>query len=383
MSIQGDYDFYYTLQKSQKEIHPMGILFRHPDNPLIKPADISPTAPGYKVLGAFNPAAVEYKGEVLLLLRVAENCVKEEGYYSVPYYNITEEKSSPAILRVREDDPEVILKDTRGVFYKGTDYLSSLSHIRLARSRDGVHFTVENKPFLYPTLESETFGVEDARVTRINGRYWINYTGVSRDGYCTMLAVTDDFITIEKKGIIFPPMNKDVALFDRPCGGWYYCLHRPNNEGFGRSSIWISRSEDLLHWGEHKCLLRPEDNRYERMKIGGGAPPVFTEEGWLTIYHGKGENQRYTLNTLLLDPENPEKIIGKGRTPLLEPEKPYETEGFFGNVVFTNGLVLREGKGRRVAWVYYGASDETSCLFTASLSDLVDHALGRNQERGI
>ena len=355
----------------------MGILKRHSENPLIKPADVCPSADGYRVLGAFNPAAIEYKGEILLLLRVAEACVQDEGYVSVPYYRIEGDESTAAVLRVKEDDPDLVLKDTRGVFYKGIDYLSTLSHLRLARSHDGVHFTVEDKPFIYPTLESEAFGVEDARITRIGNEYWINYTGVSRDGFCTMLASTTDFVTIHKKGIIFPPMNKDVALFSEPCSGRYYCLHRPNNQGFGRSSIWISQSPDLIHWGEHRCLLRPEDSRHESEKIGGGAPPVKTDRGWLTIYHGKGDNQRYILNTLLLDVNHPEKILGKGKVPLLEPEESYETEGFFGNVVFSNGIVVRPAAdGSREALIYYGASDETSCLATARVDDLIAHAMG-------
>jgi len=355
----------------------MGIISRHPSNPLIRPADIPPSAEGYRVLGAFNPAAAAYRGETILLLRVAESCLPEEGYVTVPYYHIDQSGSTAAVLRVREDDPEVILKDTRGVLYKGTDYLSSLSHIRLARSRDGVNFTVEEKPFLYPTMESEAFGVEDARISRIGDEYWINYTGVSRDGFCTMLAVTKDFVHVEKKGIIFPPMNKDVAIFEEKCGGSWYCLHRPNNDGFGLPSIWIARSPDLIHWGGHSCLIRPRHDRYEEMKIGGGAPPVLTDAGWLTIYHGKGENQRYSLNTLLLDRTDPCKVIGRGATPLLEPEEPYETGGFFGNVVFTNGLIIRERDGKREAWIYYGASDETACLAVADVDDLVRHALGQ------
>ena len=355
----------------------MEIIKRHPANPLIRPSDIEPSRPGYQVLGAFNPAATDFKGETILLLRVAECCIPEEGYVSVPYYNISPAGSTPDVLSIKTDDPDLTLKDTRGVYYKGQDYLSTMSHLRLARSDDGIHFHVEKKPFIFPSLESEAFGVEDARITRIGNEYWINYTGVSQDGYCTMLAVTKDFVTLEKKGIIFPPMNKDVAIFEESCGGKYYCLHRPNNDGFGKPSIWISSSEDLIHWGDHHCLIRPRDNRNESMKIGGGAPPVRTEKGWLSIYHCKGDKQRYTLNTLLLDLENPQIIIGRGKRPLLEPEEPYETDGFFGNVVFTNGMIIREEKGVKTAWIYYGASDDTSCLVTARLDDLVNHALGK------
>ncbi len=355
----------------------MDIVTRHPSNPLIRPSDVKPSTEGYQVLGSFNPAAVEFDGDIILLLRVAESCVPEDGYVSVPYYRIDDSGSFADVLRVREDDPDLVLKDTRGIFYRGADYLSTLSHIRLARSHDGVQFRVEEKPFLFPTLESEAFGVEDARISHIGDEYWITYTGVSRDGFCTMLALTRDFVHVEKKGIIFSPMNKDVAIFERQCGGSWYCFHRPNNDGFGRPSIWIARSHDLIHWGEHSCIIRPQNNRHESLKIGGGAPPVLTDEGWLAIYHGKGDNQRYSLNTLLLDPEHPEQVIGRGKAPLLEPEEPYETDGFFGNVVFTNGMIIREVNGGKEAWIYYGASDETSCLAVADMDNLVRHARGR------
>ncbi len=352
----------------------MGILRPHQANPLISPSDVPPSREGYRVLGSFNPAAVSRGGETLLLLRVAEGCEPKTGTIRVPYYCIDGENSRPEILEVAANDPEVELKDTRGVVYQGTDYLSTMSHIRLARSEDGVHFTVDPEPFIRPTLPSESFGVEDARVSRIGDEFYINYTGVSPDGYCTLLARTRDFRRVEKRGIILPPLNKDVAVFEEKIGGFYYCLHRPHNEGFGRPSIWLARSRNLLEWGDHVCLLRPADNRYESMKIGGGAPPIKTDAGWLTIYHGKGENQRYSLNTLLLDLHDPSKIIGQGETPCLEPTLPYETDGFFGNVVFTNGVVVHEGTAR----VYYGASDETACMATASVDELTAHALGRN-----
>ena len=356
----------------------MGMLLRHPENPLIRAEDVPPTSKEYRVLGAFNPAAAEYKGEVLLLLRVAESCIPEKGYFSVLYYDVSEDAARPEVLRFKKNDPHVSQRDSRFVTYKGIDYLSSLSHLRLARSRDGVHFKVDKSPFIYPTLESEAFGVEDARICLMGDEFWINYTAVSKDGFCTILALTRDFISLEKKGIIYPPMNKDVALFSEPCGGKYYCLHRPDNNGFGRPSIWIGSSPDLLHWGDNKCLLRPDNSPRESMKIGGGAPPVITDEGWLCVYHGQGDNGTYTLNTLLLDRDNPEKIIGRGKSALLKPEESYETGGFFSNVVFTNGMLVREDKGVKTAWIYYGAGDDSVCLARAPLDDLVSHALDRH-----
>ena len=120
---------------------------------------------------------------------------------------------TPEILEKSINDPDIQLKDSRGVVYKGQDYLSTLSHIRLARSGDGVHFTVEENPFIYPCVPSECFGVEDARVTKIGDTYYLTYTAVSPDGWATALAVTKDFNKIERKGLVFAPPNKDISIF--------------------------------------------------------------------------------------------------------------------------------------------------------------------------
>ena len=344
----------------------MSAVTRFEENPIITPADVKPSREGYRVLGAFNPGAIRFGDEVLLLLRVAEGCEPRQGYAHVPVYRFEEGRSYPDILAFRLDDPDVELKDTRGVSHRGRNYLSTISHIRLARSKDGIHFTVEDRPFLYPADEREEYGVEDARVTLIEGRYYINYTAVSRDSWATALAVTDDFQTVERLGLIFHPENKDVSIFPERVRGKYYALHRPNNSGFGKASIWIAESPDLVHWGNHRCIVRPRDNPWESVKIGGGAPPIRTDEGWLIIYHGKGESG-YSLFGLLLDLEEPWKVVRRGTTPLLTPQEPYEREGFFGNVVFSNGVVEKDDR----LYIYYGASDETTCLAVADVNEIL------------
>lgn len=343
-------------------------LSRCKNNPIISPRDVTPSAEGFIVLGAFNPGAVCFKDEVILLIRVAETCEQSEGVFRVPSYVFKDGKETPKVLEFNLRDPEVKLKDTRGVSVRGEQYLSTLSHIRLARSSDGINFKVDPTPFIAPSSENERYGVEDARVTPINGRYYLNYSIVSSDSWCTALAVTDDFVTIEKLGIIFPPENKDVALFPEKIGGKYVALHRPNNSGFGKASIWYADSPDLIHWGNHRCLLRPRDTSFESMKIGGGSAPIKTSQGWLTFYHAKGDDQRYSLFGLLLDMEEPWKIIKQGSIPLLEPEEHYETSGFFGNVVFTNGSFIKDG----VLFLYYGASDETCCLAQGDINEILD-----------
>ena len=344
------------------------MMIKNKHNPIIRPESVSASHPRYRVRGCFNPGAIRHKDEIILLLRVAEDCLPKEGYISVPFYSFTADIPSSDCLEVRLDDPDVTLKDTRGVVYKGVDYLSTMSHIRLARSKDGVHFSVEDQPFIAPIDESETFGVEDARVTEIDGLYYINYTSVSKDGYGTSLAVTTDFRSYEKKGMIFNPQNKDVSIFPEKIGGKYFCLHRPNNSGFGLPSIWLADSPDLIHWGNHRCILRPRHMFWEEQKIGGGAAPIKTSEGWLEIYHGKGRDQIYSLFCLLLDLEEPWRVIKRGEMPIIKPDKDYEIEGFFPNIVFTNGMVTFED-GR--VFLYYGACDETVCLAETTVRDLL------------
>ena len=344
------------------------MITKYEKNPIITPDMVKPSRDGYEVLGAFNPGAVNFGDEILLLLRVAERCVPKEGYARSPVYRFAGGKSYPDIMEFKTDDPDVSLKDTRGIVYKGRDFLTTLSHIRLARSPDGLNFKVEDKPFIYPVDETEKYGCEDARVTCIEGKYYINFSVISGDSWATALGVTQNFKRIERKGIIFHPENKDVAIFPERVNDKYIALHRPNNSGFGKASIWYAESPDLLHWGNHKCIVRPRDNKWESMKIGGGAPPIKTSAGWLTIYHGKGDNSLYSLFCLLLDLEEPYKVIKRAEVPLLLPTEKFEREGFFGNVVFSNGIAIKDNK----LFIYYGAADETVGV---AISD-VDSLLG-------
>lgn len=344
------------------------MIRKYEGNPVVKPADVKPSIGGYHVKGALNPGATEYNGEILLLLRVAENCEPKEGFVRVPTYRFDAGPARPDIMEWKADDPSIQLKDTRGVVFKGQDYLSTMSHIRLARSRDGFHFTVDEHPFIYPVDETEKYGCEDARVTKIGDRYYINYTAVSQDSWATKLAVTKDFRTIERLGFIFHPENKDVAIFPEKVGGLYHALHRPNNSGFGRASIWYAESPDLLHWGNHRCIVRPLNTKWEAMKIGGGAPPIKTKDGWLVIAHGKGEGSLYSIFLVLLDLEQPWKVIKRAERPILTPTEKYETQGFFANVVFSNGVVEKDGE----LLIYYGAADESSCVAVTRVADLLN-----------
>lgn len=260
---------------------------KHPENPLITPSNVLPSNSKLTVKGALNPGAVQFDNEIILILRVAEGCKPEHGKVCVPFYRFENGNGKLEVLSFDENSPGLQIKDTRAVVYNGTEYVSTLSHLRLARSTDGVHFSVDDKPFLIPHNESEEYGIEDARIVKIGDEYLINYTAVSKDSYGTSLVRTRDFVNTEYLGMIFSVPNKDVCIFPEKIGGKYYSLHRPYNHDFGKSSIWIAESPDLQHWGNHRCLIRPSQNQWESQKIGGGAPPIKTEKGWLEIYHGK------------------------------------------------------------------------------------------------
>lgn len=355
-------------RKQRNPGRPDFAMKRCPENPIVHPDMVKPSTADYRVRGAFNPGAVQAGDEIILLLRVAENCVAGRGEAAVPVVEFEGGQGRPGVLRVALDDPDLCLKDTRGLVYRGVDYLSTMSHIRVARSRDGVHFTVDEEPFLFPATANEAYGVEDARVTKLGEVYYITYTCVSPDGWATALASTRDFNTVTRHGIVFCPQNKDVSIFPERWRDRYHALHRPNNEGFGRPSIWYAESEDLLHWGRHRCVLRPRDTVWEEMKIGGGAPPIRTAEGWLQIYHGKGRGQVYSLFAVLLDPDEPWRVVRQGREPILRPETPYETQGFFPNVVFSGGMVQQD---HGEVLIYYGACDETVCLLETSVGEIL------------
>ncbi|MCX6142514.1 MAG: glycoside hydrolase family 130 protein [Ignavibacteriales bacterium] len=341
------------------------MIRKHEMNPIVRPFDVKPSMESYRVQGAFNPGATVFGDEVLLLLRVAEICEPKEGYIRIPTYRFDDGHPRPDIIEFKALDPDVKLRDTRSVVYKGREYLSTISHIRIARSKDGLHFTVDEKPLILPVDETEEYGVEDARVTFIDDKYYITYTAVSQDSWATALAVTEDFKSVERKGLVFYPENKDVVIFPEKVGGKYMALHRPNNSGFGKPSIWYSESPDMVHWGNHRCILRPRDTKWVR--VGAGTPPIKTPEGWLVIAHGMDDKSAYSLFCVLLDLEEPRRVVRCADAPLLMPTEPYETDGFFGNVVFSNGMIEKDGK----ILVYYGAADESSCVAITDIDGLL------------
>lgn len=335
-------------------------------NPILRPADVAPSAPGLRVECLLNPGAFRYRGRTGLLLRVAERPPQTETHVSTPVLD----PAAPGgvrIVSVRRDDPELSSTDPRLFTWKGVDYLTTLSHLRLAWSDDGERFTAEPVPTLVGEGPQEAFGIEDCRVTTCaDGTYLLTYTAVSADGVGVGCIATRDWKTFERRGMIIPPHNKDCAIFAEPIAGRHWCLHRPSGVGLGGNFIWAASSPDLLHWGGHRCIARTRPGMWDSERIGAGCAPIRTPEGWLEIYHGS-DRKRYCLGALLLDLDDPTRVIARSREPLMEPSAPCEQTGFFGHVVFTNGHVV---DGDRIS-MYYGAADEVICGAHLSIREIL------------
>lgn len=344
---------------------------RFKENPLITPLDVTPLHEGYEVIGAFNAGVAKYKGEIILLLRVAERPISDDkDIVKAPVYHLDSEKLEIVELSKKDkryyfDDPRVI-KDVNNL--SGLFYLTSLSYIRIARSTDGKQFKIDDKAFIYPFNKYQVFGIEDARCTQIGDKYYVNFTSVSPYGVCDSLVVTEDFETFEDLGNIFAPDNKDVLIFPEKINGKYYALHRPVSSNLGKMDMWIASSPDLLSWGNHQHLLETSENDWDNGRVGGGLVPIKTPHGWLEIYHGATKDNRYCMGAMLLDLNDPTKVIAKSTEPIMIPSEIYEKEGFFGEVVFGCGGIVEEDK----LTMYYGVSDTSMAGCELSIQDILE-----------
>jgi len=341
------------------------IAIRFSENPILKPTDLKSFNDKLTIECLLNPGVFRFQGKTWLILRVAERPVQKEGRISFPVLELNGEIN---IIEVDKSDPDLRLSDPRIFSFKNQDYLTTLSHFRLMCSDDGIHFY---EPDGYAPLigkgENETFGIEDCRVAWIDGQYFLTYTAVSRNGVGVGLMRTGDWKHFERDGLIFPPHNKDCALFEEKIDGLYYALHRPSSPALGGNYIWLAESTDLIHWGNHRCIVNSRPGKWDSERVGAGASPIKTSQGWLVIYHGADVESRYCLGALLLDLKNPSKILARTEEPIMEPLMEYEKTGFFGNVVFTNGHIV---EGDQVT-IYYGASDEVICGARFSIAEIL------------
>jgi predicted GH43/DUF377 family glycosyl hydrolase len=248
-----------------------------------------------------------------------------------------------------------------------------------AESDDGYHFTVDQEPFMVPATEGnfkeyEEYGLEDPRITYINGEYLITYSAYSRNGVRIGLAKTTDFESVSRISLITQADYRNVVIFPETFDGLYARLDRPHSE-ISPWSIWISYSPDLIYWGESKLIMKPCQYHWDEMKIGPGAPPIKTSRGWLSIYHGvfpTMDGSVYRLGVALHDIDDPSIILAVGDDWILQPEEPYEITGYVHNVVFCCGAVPEDDGSIKIYW---GGADSVMCVGTANIEELVDHCL--------
>jgi len=257
------------------------------------------------------------------------------------------------------------------------------SIIGRADSSDGFRFVVHQKPFLLPATQGifaqyEEYGVEDIRITPLEGAFYLTYSCYSRCGVRIALARTSDFESVERLAIISQADMRNIVLFPERFHNTYVRLDRPHS-GIMPWSIWISYSPDLIHWGNSKVVIRPLQYHWDEMKVGPGTPPIKTSRGWLHIYHGVFQTMSgavYRLGAALHDLSDPSKVIGVADEWLLEPADPWERSGYVPNVVFTCGAVP-EDDGTLL--LYWGGADTVMCAGTARIDDIIELCLTRTR----
>lgn len=255
---------------------------------------------------------------------------------------------------------------------------SGLSHFCAARSVNGIDgWIIDQKPTLFHDPENypeELCGIEDPRITYVKelNKYAIVYTAFTRDGPGVALALTEDFKTFERFGVIMAPEDKDAALLPYRINGNWAMIHRPVSAS--RAHMWISYSPDLKNWGRHILMMDARKGAWwDANKIGLSPPPIETPEGWLVIYHGVKQSCAgciYRLGLALFDLKKPELLLKRGNQWIFAPEEPYEMHGDVGNVVFPCGYTIAPD-GDTIN-IYYGAADTCIALATASIKEMLN-----------
>lgn len=251
------------------------------------------------------------------------------------------------------------------------------SHFCAARSINGVDgWMIDREPTLRPspsTHPEELWGIEDPRITWVEelGKFAVAYTAFGKSGPAVALALTEDFRTFERRGVVMQPDDKDAALLPRRVDGSFALIHRPVTDS--GAHIWVSLSPDLTNWGTHRpLLLARKGSWWDANKVGLSPPPIETPEGWLVLYHGvrhTASGSLYRLGVALFELERFDRCIARGDSWIFGPETPYEREGDVPNVVFPCGLTV--GKDGDTIHLYYGAADTSIGLATGSVRELL------------
>lgn len=330
-------------------------------------------------------------------------------------------EGNPILCPLETNDWESLVTCNPGVYYdNGKFYMlyraagkdeKHVIRLGLATSEDGFHFErVSDEPVFTPSIDGPDSGcVEDPRIVKFDNEYYITYAyrpvapgqywkfehdevilpqcgkhapiALAQNLGNTGLAVTADFLHFRRLGRLTSSVldDRDVILFPEKIKGKYVMLHRPKQyigEAYGVNfpSIWVKYSDDLLDWEdkESHLLLSGKAGTWEE-KIGGSAPPLKTDKGWLMLYHGVeyGGRGYYRVGALLLDMEEPLTILAKTSDFILEPEMEFETIGNYNGCVFPTGNVIVDG----TLYVYYGSADKYVCVATCHIDELLEYLL--------
>ena len=251
------------------------------------------------------------------------------------------------------------------------------SHLCAARSANGVDgWVIDPEPTLQADPErypEELWGIEDPRITWVDElrQYVIAYTAFSKGGPGVALALTEDFRSFERLGLVMQPDDKDAAVLPRRIDGSFALIHRPMHDS--GAHVWISYSPDLRNWGGHKLILQARKGGWwDANKVGLSPPLIETPRGWLMIYHGVRHTAGgclYRLGLALFALDQPDQLLARGDAWVFGPETTYEREGDGANVTFPCGYTLaRDGD---TIHLYYGAADSCMALATGSVRELL------------
>ena len=328
------------MGKVYPELKSSPIITRYPNNPILAMDDIP-----YPATQIFNAGVAKYQGKYVMVFR---NDVRER------YGDLSGSK--------RID-------------------------LGIAFSDDGVKWTCTDKPFIPESMvaNDEIIHIYDPRLTVLDGQLYMCFALDTKHGVCGGIGIIHDLDRLEILSLSVPD-NRNMVLFPEKIDGMYTRLERPfpvySRGGKHRFDLWMSQSPDLEFWGRSKLVLGVEHVPYANDKIGPAAPPVKTDKGWLTTFHAvdidpeRGKNgwetawkKRYCAGIMLLDLEDPSKVIGMSKVPLMAPETFYEQdEGMRQNVIFPGGMILEDDGEVKI---YYGAADTFECLATAHVDDLL------------
>lgn len=264
-------------------------------------------------------------------------------------------------------NPGAILVDEKVyLIYRAMGRNDVHSRLGLAISTDGIHFERRKEPLYYGGGHpDETLGIEDPRIVKIDDTYYITYTAVSENIGAEInvdwkekiskkpriaLSTTKDFKSFVDHDVIVPHLSgKNSSFFPKKINGEFWLLYRA---GIGKTLF--AKSKNLTDWPNPKPVFEERPGMWDSIRVGIGSPPIETEKGWLLFYHGVDEKITYRLGIMFLDLENPLKILYRSPEPILEPIEDYEKVGYINNVVFTCGVVEKDG----LYYVYYGAADK-------------------------